>query len=589
MSIKEKTAKIKLFFTKNAQILALCLISSWIFASSVIYKAANYGGENAKNAVFLISFAGAFIVLISFSLAFNTKLISGFALAVTSLLYGALIAWGRYDFYLFISLMAVYGVIGMYLLRDKWRSPFKTPLPARFYVVFLTFCAVAFVIWVGGYGVARYLTYRTPCYDFGIFSQMFYYMKTDFSMNTTCERSRLLSHLAVHFSPVFYLILPVYMLFSTPATLQVLQAVVVASAVFPLWLICRRLKLSLPVSAALSFLYLIYPATAGACSFDIHENCFLPAFILWTCYFVEKNKLLPTLIFAFLTLSVKEDAAVYVAFIAIYMIAANKNRLGGILIFALSCMWFIAACNIITALGGEIMTGRYSNFTDEGGSLLTMVKNVIAEPSRVINEISVAEKWEFAALMLIPLGFLPLAAKKYSALFLVCPFILINMMPDYVYQHSIDFQYTFGPLALLFYAAAINLSSFKPRNAKYLLVLGICSAMVLFTMRAPLHGRYFAYLENKTEIETISEGLSLVPDNASVASSTFFVANLSQREILYDLNYMQKTDNVYDVDYIVVDLRFGDDDKYYRECVSNGYESVFYEEGMIAVFSTKGE
>lgn len=41
---------------------------------------------------------------------------------------------------------------------------------------------------------------------------------------TTCERDRVLSHFAVHVSPIYYLFLPFYALFPSPVTLEVLQA-----------------------------------------------------------------------------------------------------------------------------------------------------------------------------------------------------------------------------------------------------------------------------------------------------------------------------------------------------------------------------
>ena len=45
---------------------------------------------------------------------------------------------------------------------------------------------------------------------------------------TTCERDRVLSHFAVHVSPIYYLFLPFYALFPSPVTLEVLQALLLA-------------------------------------------------------------------------------------------------------------------------------------------------------------------------------------------------------------------------------------------------------------------------------------------------------------------------------------------------------------------------
>ena len=76
----------------------------------------------------------------------------------------------------------------------------------------------------------------------------------------TCERDRLLSHFAVHFSPVFYLILPIYMLIPAPETLLVVSAFIVASGAVPLLLIYKEPDLSTTIVTALVFCAIIFPA-----------------------------------------------------------------------------------------------------------------------------------------------------------------------------------------------------------------------------------------------------------------------------------------------------------------------------------------
>ena len=54
--------------------------------------------------------------------------------------------------------------------------------------------------------ILRYRLNYASAYDFGIFSQMYYYMDKGLTPLTTCERDGLLSHFAVHLSPVFYVL-----------------------------------------------------------------------------------------------------------------------------------------------------------------------------------------------------------------------------------------------------------------------------------------------------------------------------------------------------------------------------------------------
>ena len=60
---------------------------------------------------------------------------------------------------------------------------------------------------VCGVGIARYKAYAIGTYDFGIFAQMFEYMRQKGTMETTIEKQYLMSHLGRHFSLIFYFLI----------------------------------------------------------------------------------------------------------------------------------------------------------------------------------------------------------------------------------------------------------------------------------------------------------------------------------------------------------------------------------------------
>lgn len=78
----------------------------------------------------------------------------------------------------------------------------------------------------------------------------------------------------------------------------------------------------------------------------------------------------------------------------------------------------------------------------------------------------------------------------------------------------------------------------------------------------------------------MNEGLSTIPDDASVTATTFLCASLSKHKILYELYYTDKQ-----TEYIALDLRYSD--TYYNVSSylnSSQYETVYYAENVIAVF-----
>ncbi len=446
--------------------------------------------------------------------------------------------------------------------------------------------AVGFFLIVSIWTVARVESMATPTYDFGIFAQMFHYMKKTGLPLTTLERDGLLSHFAVHVSPIYYLMLPFYAIVPTPATLQVLQGAALASAVIPLYLIGKNRGLSGFSRTAVCALLLLLPAYAGGTGYDLHENCFLTPLILWLFYAIEKKNIPLTAIAAILTLMVKEDAAVYVAVIGLYLLIKTllrlkkldiHNLIAGIALLAVSVGWFLAVTGYLANSGDGVMTYRYDNFIYDGsGSLFTVVKAVIMNPMKALYECVDPQKLQFNNLMLLPLLCLPLFTRRYERYILLIPYALINLMSDYQYQHNIFFQYTFGSTAFLIYLTAINLSDIRVEKVRLgALILALVIGSTCFAGNVipkvkqyrEIASRYEAYYDGIREI------LDTVSEDASVATTTFYTTYLSQRDVIYDIRYCSRA-HLLETEYVVLDKSSADYKKYADYGQENGYENM---------------
>ena len=188
-----------------------------------------------------------------------------------------------------LAIIAIYSLFVIYTV-EKNESLFKKWNPKKG-IVLGTAIGLGLLsgLVIGSIGCLRYLRFATPNFDFGLFVNMFHHMKQTGLPLTTCERDVLMSHFGVHLSPIFYLLLPFYVLFPSPLTLQIGQAVVLASGIVPVALLCKHFNLSGKLIILVSALYAFYPAISTGCFFDIHENCFLVPLLLWTFYFFEKQ------------------------------------------------------------------------------------------------------------------------------------------------------------------------------------------------------------------------------------------------------------------------------------------------------------
>ena len=575
-SMKNKMQHLKL------QNLVYRFLSAFLFTSFIIYYfvPSIYTSQNFYTyftfAEFLL-ITGVLTLLLFFIKSEKTiRMI----FIVTSILYAVLCALYVSNYYISFGLcillfMALYFTQTDDLLNFKIQS-------AKTVWTFAIFLAIFFVIFTSVYTCMHYFNYGTPCFDFGLFSQMFHYMKETGKCLTTCERDKLLNHFAVHFSPIYYCLLPLYMLFPSPATLLIQQTLVVASGIIPLVLLCKQYKLSNTATVLFSICFTFFPAFSGGCSYYLHENCFLVPFLLWLFYFFEKENVPLTLLFSILTLCIKEDAAVYVAIIALYFLVSKKRPALSFSVFLLSIVTFVFVTNLMGVFGEGVMSdSRYGDYIYDDGGLFTVIKSVIQNPLFAIEHIMKPEKILFILQMFLPLCFLPLSIRKPAKLILLIPMVLIHLMTNYVYQYNIGYQYCFGTGAILFYLAITNFADLPKTSLKTKMEIAAAAFAVLLFCSGEMQRISYAttFVQEKQNRAVISEGLSLLPKDATVSASTFFIANLSNYDVIYELEATEQ-----DSDYIVMDLREGKDVMDPAKYQTDAYETIYYHDDVIAIF-----
>ena len=437
--------------------------------------------------------------------------------------------------------------------------------------------------------VMRVLIFTAPNFDFGIFCNIYYNLRESFQPLSTCERDTLLSHFAVHFSPILYLLLPIYYIFPSPITLQIAQVLLLMSGAIPLWLLMKKYKLNATIKMFLTIAYCSYPAICFGCIYDFHENCFILPLLLWMFLFYELNKKIPMFIFAFLVLTVKEEAFAYVFIFAFYILVSNKDYKKGLALMAISLIYFGCAVAYISHLGEGIMSDRFANLKLPGEGLLGVIKAVFKAPMLVFNELFRSTNNESIKIiyflqLFLPLAMLPFVTKKFSRLILVCP-LLINFLSDYYYQCDLGKQYSFGMTAFLFYVSVINLSEIERNKGVYMTFsAAVMSAVMMLSLMYPRVVNYsLSYSVNKQAYERITQVLDEIPNDASVTASTFFVPRLSHRSVIYEQYYHKAVDT----DYLVLDLRGTTSVKIAeieQPYIDAGYKMIVNDEGLIRVY-----
>lgn len=475
----------------------------------------------------------------------------------------------------FLALSGALAVIAfLYVKDDVFKVQANVKVNDKALKIFTAIVGVCLFALCTVIGVFKYKAYVAPTFDYGIFAQGFEYMKQTGVFKTVVERGYELSHFAVHFSPIFYIALPIYFIFSKPETVAVIQAIMVALPVLPIYLLGKQYKLSNKVTFGIIAIYALLPATVGGILYDFHENCFLTFMILMLIWAVEKKKNILTVVFLLLTLFVKEDAAMYVMLLGLFWIVSRKNRLRGLIFILVGAIYFVIAIKVINSYGLGIMDFRYDNmFYDKQGGFVQMARVFITNPGYVITQIISnhngnvigggdtvqMDKIGYLIEMFVPVGALIFATgKKYSRYILLGSIVVVSLITTYIYQHQIEFQYNFGHIALFIYLIIMNVADMKPEKKKKLVTCSLIICVIMFMgLILPKAPRYVGmYKANSTKIEKFDKAISLVPNDKSVFTTGWIMPHMAKNLQCYDIGYLNeehKTDIPENPDYLLVD------------------------------------
>lgn len=448
---------------------------------------------------------------------------------------------------------------------------------------------VAFIFFCGYFSsvlVAKYRGFNSPTFDFGIFAQMFENMAKSGIQNTTVERNQLLSHFAVHCSPIWYVLLPIYLVFRSPETLLVCQVILVGLAVYPVYFLCKHKSDNNIIALIISLIYLSFPAMVCPMYYDVHETCFLPLLLLSLMYFLETCKWKRVYVFTFLVLLVKEDSALYIAPIALYTAAVKREYKRGIILFLIAIVYFAFAYALVNSSGQDVVAARYGIYCLPGEEgTMPMFKNIIRDPGFLLQTMFHQDMVTFILYTLGVLLFLPLMGRKFSNLFLLLPYLFMHLATNYPYQHEVGYQYTFGPCALVIFLFIINIYRY-PKKTIYAFALTALTASCFATYTYKGNLSYYSkfYDSNRQVFDETQEMLSTVPDDVTAIVSDFLIGHLPQVEEMYKYPY----DEGNMPDYFILQPAAVENFEYVeKDILSEGYKKL--DETDIAVIFAKPE
>ncbi|HVP92822.1 MAG TPA: DUF2079 domain-containing protein [Acidobacteriota bacterium] len=421
--------------------------------------------------------------------------------------------------------------------------------------------------------ILKHLAFKSYAWDFGISIQ---------ALSTTLNAGKLFyytpelfvnqsgSYFGLHFSPIMFLLLPVYAVYQTPETLLVFQSFVVALGALPLYYFTRHSLNSKLAAVSFSLLYLLYPPLQGANWFDFHVQTFLPLFMFSAMYYFEKEKWVKYFLFIFLALTIAESVSITIIFVGLYGMLKfrriffdslkqktllNKKLLIPLLTIMLALAWYLFSKWIKNTFFpiNPTFTDFYNrvdwwSVLGIRGDVIGMPLYVILNPLRAIQALTYDAylKLLFVLLLIGSLLFLPLRSSIILiSLSWLVPALLSNYVPFYV----TGVHYPLYLIPFIFLAAvdgmrkqykAGKLTTFSGQIKNLLIV-----ALIFMLFASPLSPllqtsgvnipSFSTYtLPSVGDHEsTLQSIIDLVPSNASILTQNNIFPHFAQRSNAY--------------------------------------------------------
>jgi len=392
----------------------------------------------------------------------------------------------------------------------------------------------------------------SSAYDVGLYDQGIWLMSRFKAPFVTLMGRNLMGD---HTSFILVLLVPVYWLFPSIGALYFAQSLAIAAGAIPVYLYARR-RLGTPAGAFVcAMAYLMHPAVAFTNLENFHPDAFLGVLVGFAVYGALERKWRLYAVFVFLSLMVKEDVALVIVPLGVWVALRRDRRKGLLTILAAVGFMLFAMFVVVRSLLGVATRNMWR--IPFGGPRQFLGK-IVTRPGEVASYLRSDGRpfylWQMTAPFAWVFARLPDVA-AISALVL-----FTNIMSTFVYQYSIVYHYSLIAVPALALGTAYAIGAMAARWRP--LALGLVATATVLTswMWGALPWSRFQYLywqpDNvyAVELRRIERD---IPSNASVSAYHAAAPHLSHRVEIYQFPAPFRA-VLYGIDMYATDTRIDD-------------------------------
>jgi uncharacterized membrane protein len=378
--------------------------------------------------------------------------------------------------------------------------------------------------------VTRHLTLQTHALDLGYYVQLTWNLARGAGPYVSLPEMHAWGD---HFSPILYLIVPLFWVAPGAIVLLVFQSVALALGALAVFgIAARRLGDERP-AAVFALLYLLHPSLQGINVRDFHTAALAIPLLLAAIYFAEIER--PWLFAAavLLTLGTREDAAIPVVGLGIWLALSKRHRLWGAVTAAFALALLVADTRWLMPYFRGAPYPHLGRYAQLGRSVPEIVTALLLHPFRALAGLVTAKRVVYLGALFGPLAFLPLLAP--GTLLGLAPSLFENLLGQdpILFDHRTQYQSFVLPFL---FAAAIagydRVALGRPGPwPKGVLVVALMASLVLSsrTVNNLSVERFWPKPEHRQAWEVMAQ----VPTGAAVSAQDRYVAHLSLRPLVF--------------------------------------------------------
>ena len=380
-------------------------------------------------------------------------------------------------------------------------------------------------------GVLDYVGFRSAGYDLGNAVQAIWNTAHGRLLESTAENGEQFSRLGWHVDPLLTLFAPLWLVWSSPVILLVVQAAAVSAGALPVFWLARKHLHSERAAACFGLAYLAYPATQWNAldpNLGFHPVSLALPLLLYAIWWLDEERWIPFAIAAVLAAASNEQIPLVVGCLGLWYGLARKRPAVGVGLFAaglaITAFDFLYLVPHYSMSGTNPFSDRYAGL---GGSAGAVVKTSVLHPLKVAEVVFTGHKLVYLALLFIPL--LGLCFRAPLLLLAAAPLLLINLLSSSTDQTSVWSHYAAATTAVLFGATIFGAARTRdPARASGIVLAAVAVTAVLSPFWTAGHVARDA-VTGSGLLTAERHAVRLIPDGVPVSATNIISAHLSNR------------------------------------------------------------